>query len=287
MLEMIMAYRFTQAVRAAVSLGLVDLLASGPTSAPELAKRAGAQPSSRLRPLRALVSIGALLCAAFLWSSTICGADAGPHPPAMTAGMSLTVSGAVTSPIPVADTASSVPATPEPDDMPSEERWRLTHHIVDRGWVTWGGETGGISAAECLGARTRAIRRTVERLQSPDTDITVHDAVVVQTRRADRMVLTVVRFACTREIDWTIAVTNPPTTRGASDDHLGRFSTEAECLSSLELEVDFKARSLQRLGHDVSLVRATPASWTLGMIGMVGTEAGQLKGITTYACVTR
>lgn len=61
-LDMVMGYRLTQTLHAAVVLGLAEFLAEGPTSAKELARRAGAEPQALFRLLRALVSMGVLVC---------------------------------------------------------------------------------------------------------------------------------------------------------------------------------------------------------------------------------
>lgn len=60
MLQIIAAYRLTQAVYAAVELGLPDLLADEPLPAEELARRTGAHPLALYRLLRALTSIEVL-----------------------------------------------------------------------------------------------------------------------------------------------------------------------------------------------------------------------------------
>jgi SAM-dependent methyltransferase len=74
MLDMIMAYRLTQAVHTAVALGLPDLLASGPMALDELAERSGAHPAPLFRFLRALASTGVVRCESGRFALTPLGA---------------------------------------------------------------------------------------------------------------------------------------------------------------------------------------------------------------------
>jgi hypothetical protein len=164
------------------------------------------------------------------------------------------------------------------------ERWHLSRSLVARGLVS--GEEKGVfaSANDCLAAREQAVQRNVDELRSRGNDVTRHGATIIETRRSDPMVLTVVEFSCARERDWIILVAQPPS--AGAEDRIGPFSTETQCIEALELEVDFKIRALQRLGNDASAVRSTTTDWTLRIRDTSGTAAGHLKTSATYRCVS-
>ncbi len=58
LLRMTNAYQVSQAIHAAATLGIADLLKDGPRSAEELAEAAGAHAPSLYRLLRALAGVG-------------------------------------------------------------------------------------------------------------------------------------------------------------------------------------------------------------------------------------
>jgi hypothetical protein len=166
-----------------------------------------------------------------------------------------------------------------------QEKWRLSWNVVDRGLVSWGEHGKFTSRDDCLAAEKKAVRRKVDELPSRGSDVTEHGAVIVETRRNDQTVLTVVHFFCAEEKDWVILVAQQPRRSTVAEDQIGPFSTEEQCIDALESEVDFKVKSLRRLGNDVSVVRSTTTNWTLRATGAFGTEAGQLTTNTTYGCV--
>jgi hypothetical protein len=164
-----------------------------------------------------------------------------------------------------------------------EERWHLSRSVVARGLVSGEGKGAFTSANDCLAAREQAVQRTVDELRSLGNHVTRHGATIIETRRGDPMVLTVVEFSCSWERDWVLLVAQPP---GAdAEDRIGPFSTEAQCIEALELEVDFKVKALQRLGNDTSVVRSTTTDWTLRTRGTSGTATGHLKTSASYRCV--
>jgi hypothetical protein len=179
----------------------------------------------------------------------------------------------------------SLVGSQERTESRGQEKWRLSWNIVDRGFVSSGAEAHFTSGGDCRAAQRNAVQRKVAELQSQGNDITENDATIIEKRRADQAVLTVVRFFCIEEKDWIIMVTRQPHRGRAYEDRFGLFSTEEKCIEALELEVDFKARSLQKLGDAVSVVHSTTTNWTLTSTEAFGTEAGQLRGITTYTCV--
>ena len=164
-----------------------------------------------------------------------------------------------------------------------QEKWRLSWNIVDRGVVS-SGDAKFISEEDCRAAKDKAIQRKKEELQSLGNDVTENDAtIIIERRREDRAVLTIVQFYCTEERDWIIVIAHYG--RGAvSEDRIGSFSTAEQCIDALELEVDFKAKSLQKLGYHVSAERPTTTNWTVTTKAF-GTEAGPPHHVTTYRCI--
>ena len=84
--------------------------------------------------------------------------------------------------------------------------------------------------------------------------------------------------------NWIIVVAQQRPRDTVAEDRIGPFSTEEQCIEALESEVDFKAKSLQRLGNAVSAVRSS-TSWNLRATTASGPETGQLTVQTTYSCV--
>jgi hypothetical protein len=162
-----------------------------------------------------------------------------------------------------------------------QARWHLSWNAVDRGRVTWGLTGRFTSQDDCLAAEKKAIRARVESLRPLGNEVTEHGTVVIEAHRDDRTVLTVVHFFCAEERDWVILVAQQSRTGIAADDRIGPFQTEEQCVEALELEVDFKAKSLRKLGNAVSTVRLTTTNWTLRSTEATGTEAAS----TTYTCV--
>jgi hypothetical protein len=161
------------------------------------------------------------------------------------------------------------------DAQPSAENaarggWRLSWNAVDRGVVSWGTEAHFSSWDEYLAARAEAIQRGVQK--SSD-------------RWRDEAILRVVHFMCNWEPAWLIVVTKQSRAGATSEDRLGTFSSEAECLASLELEVDFKARSLEKFGSRVSLMQAEPSRWTVMTTEARGIETGQPTTVSAYRCI--
>src|SRR5262245_39410155 len=163
------------------------------------------------------------------------------------------------------------------------ERWHLSRSVVARGVVSGVGKGAFTSANDCLAAREQAVQRTVDELRSLGNEVTRHGATIIETRRSDPMVLTVVEFSCARERDWIILVAQAPP--ADAEDRIGPFATEVQCIEALELEVDFKVQALQRLGSDASVVRSATTDWTLRTRDTSGTAAGHLKTSATYRCV--
>jgi hypothetical protein len=125
----------------------------------------------------------------------------------------------------------------------------------------------------------------MDELQSLDDDVTEDSAtVIIARRRQDQAVLTVVQFSCTEERDWIIAIAHQTREGPVSEDQIGPFSTEEACIDALGLEVEFKAKSLQKLGSAVSAIRSTTTTSTVSTTEAFGREAGQLKTFTTYRC---
>jgi hypothetical protein len=89
---------------------------------------------------------------------------------------------------------------------------------------------------------------------------------------------------CAEEKNWIIVVAQQRPRDTVAEDRIGPFSTEEQCIEALESEVDFKAKSLQRLGNAVSAVRSS-TSWNLRATTASGPETGQLTVQTTYSCV--
>jgi hypothetical protein len=164
-----------------------------------------------------------------------------------------------------------------------QEKWRLSWNIVDRGFVSWGAEAHFTSREDCLAAQGNAVQHKMAELQSRGNDVTENNATIVEKHREGRAVLSVVRFSCTEENDWIIVIAHQPRRGPMSEDRFGLFFTEEKCIDALEVEVDFKAKSLQKLGHAVSAMRLTTKDWIL----TTTEETGQPRAITTYRCVAR
>jgi hypothetical protein len=60
LLQLVQAFRVSQALHVAATLGIADLLAAGPRSADDLARATGAHPRALYRLLRAVASVGVL-----------------------------------------------------------------------------------------------------------------------------------------------------------------------------------------------------------------------------------
>jgi hypothetical protein len=191
---------------------------------------------------------------------------------------------ALTSFVAVLGFSAVLTATATDREPTGQERWHLSWNVVDRGLVSWGEQGRFSSGDDCLAAEKQAVRRNVDELRARGSDVAEHGAVIVETRRHDQAVLTVVHFSCARERDWVILVARQPREAPIVEDRIGPFSTEEQCIDALESEVDFKARSLQRLGNDVSAVRGT-TNWTLRATEAFGREGGPLTTNTTYTCV--
>ena len=200
--------------------------------------------------------------------------------------MAHSVSGLVVSVILVLlEGASFVAHSQEHVESRRQDRWHLSWTVVDRGLVSWGEQGRFNSWNDCLAAEKRAVRRKVDELRSRGGDVTGHGEVIVERRRTDRTVLTVVHFVCAEDRDWVLVVTQHPRREHVADDRIGPFSSEAQCIDALESEVDFKARSLQRLGTDVAAARSTTTDWTLRATAAFGGEGERRITNTTYRCV--
>jgi hypothetical protein len=181
------------------------------------------------------------------------------------------------------DGLSLVAHSQEHPESRKQEQWRLSWSIVNRGFVSWGAEAHFTSRDDCLAAQGNAVQRKMVELQSLGNDVTENNATIVEKRREDQAVLSVVHFSCNEEKDWIIVIAHQPRGRPVSEDRFGLFSTEEKCIDALEVEVDFKTKSLQKLGDALSAIRSTTKDWTL----TTTEETGQVRAITTYRCVTR
>ncbi len=170
---------------------------------------------------------------------------------------------------------------------PRRRTWRLSWHVVDRGFVSWGVEAEFHAGTDCFSARDKAVQRTLEAMRLRGNEISVNDATIIETHREARMVLTVARFACVVDREWTLMVAHQSRTGAVSMDRISSFKTEENCIEALELEVDFKTKAIQKLGNYVSVVQSTPTDWILSTTEALGAEAGQLKTTTAYTCVIR
>jgi len=170
------------------------------------------------------------------------------------------------------------------EDRPGNATWRLSWNMVDRGLVSWGNEGVVGSWHKCLAFRDQAIRDKITALKRRGTEVTENNGTIVERRPNDGGVQTVVHFLCHMERPWTMVVTHQSRTGAVSQERMGAFSAEDECLASLELEVAFKATALRQLGNGVSVMPVVPAGWTLFTTEVAGTEAGQLQATTAYVC---
>src|SRR5262245_21429974 len=148
-------------------------------------------------------------------------------------------------------------------DSPRKETWRLSWNIVEQGLVSSG--TAGVAASwqKCLAFRDQTIRDKIDALKRRGTEVTENNGTIVERRPNDGGVRTIVHFICHMERPWTMVVTHQSPTGAVSQERMGAFSAEDECLGSLELEVGFKATALRQFGNGVSVMRVEPAGWTL------------------------
>ena len=173
-----------------------------------------------------------------------------------------------------------------PGENATSGGWRLSWNTVDQGVVSWGTKAHFSSWDACVAARAETIQRGVQALKSSGHDVSENHGVIVGQRGGDKAISRVVRFMCSREPAWLIVATNQSRSGAMSEERLGTFLTEVECLAWLELEADFKARSLEKFGSRVSLMHAEPSRWTVTTTEALGMEAGQLKSVTAYRCVS-